>query len=52
MQCVKWFAGDDSCKELKGFKKFCEIKNKLNDEKKYIDILEWRKYQEKDWKKR
>lgn len=40
LQCVKWFAGDDSCKELKGFKKFCEIKNKLNDEKKYIDILE------------
>ena len=42
LQCIEAFCGADDCEELKGFKKFRDIKNNLKDknEPKYLDILE------------
>ena len=42
LQCIEAFCGADDCEELKGFKKFRDIKNNLKDknEPKYLDKLE------------
>ena len=40
LECLKRFCGNDTCEELKDFKKFSEIKNKFKDEPEYINELE------------
>ena len=40
LDCLKGFCGNDTCEELKDFKKFNEIKTKFKDEPEYINILE------------
>ena len=39
LQCIEAFNGDDNCKDLKGFKKFSEIKGDISKDPKYIDTL-------------
>ena len=42
LKCVEAFCGNDDCEELKGFKKYRDIKKNLKEkhEQKYIDTLE------------
>ena len=39
-ECLKRFCGNETCEELKDFKKFSEIKNIFKDEPEYINALE------------
>ena len=40
LDCLKAFCGNDTCEELKDFKKFSEIKDKFKDGPEYINELE------------
>jgi hypothetical protein len=54
LQCVRKFSGSNEIKELEGFTKFNDIKNKLFDDSKYIEAMEYylNNYESKIQKKR
>lgn len=54
LQCVQEFSGSSEIKELEGFTKFNDIKNKLFDDSEYIEAIEYylNNYEDKIQKKR